>query len=217
MYGGTTWATCRSWRGRGLSPRVRGNRVDVDTVSRFEGSIPACTGEPHLNVPTHVSAKVYPRVYGGTISSHHRVTNSMGLSPRVRGNHLARVLADPGLGSIPACTGEPLALKNRNGRCWVYPRVYGGTIIEVLVAGASDGLSPRVRGNLFTLQGDRVDVGSIPACTGEPRTSNRTSPHGPVYPRVYGGTGLGVLIFVGGVGLSPRVRGNRQREVWRMV
>ena len=74
------------------------------------------------------------------------------------------------------------------------------------------GLSPRVRGNHFLVQRLVEVVRSIPACAGEPAAAVRHYPPAGVYPRVCGGTagvpGSGVVR----AGLSPRVRGNRQRS-----
>ena len=67
-----------------------------------------------------------------------------GLSPRVRGNQLELTRQGAGGRSIPACAGEP----------------EGGS------PGLSQGLSPRVRGNL-TVEDERR-TRSIPACAGEP-------------------------------------------------
>ena len=92
---------------RGLSPRVRGNPRGWGFGNLVRGSIPACAGEPH-SVPQGVpSPGVYPRVCGGT--PHQAVVGALGngLSPRVRGNpdHILTMVV--GLGSIPACAGEP--------------------------------------------------------------------------------------------------------------
>ena len=91
----------------------------------------------------------------------------------------------------------------------VYPRVCGGTWGTTPAAWANEGLSPRVRGNLATGFAGAVAVGSIPACAGEP--SPRTPPpaYHMVYPRVCGGTWPTRGEVLDGVGLSPRVRGNR--------
>ena len=71
------------------------------------GSIPACTGEPWACMPRRATSAVYPRVYGGTHQSSRNQREPQGLSPRVRGNLAARHLGMWGMGSIPACTGEP--------------------------------------------------------------------------------------------------------------
>ena len=91
-----------------------------------------------------------------------------GLSPRVR--------ESLGHGSIPACAGEPglptgsipACAPFRRGGSWVYPRVCGGTPATATLASALSGLSPRVRGNPGFVCQRLSEVGSIPACAGEP-------------------------------------------------
>ena len=57
--------------------------------------------------------------------------------------------------------------------------------------------------------GGAPDAGSIPACTGEPRTQDISPAMLRVYPRVYGGTPSKAGGRLAVRGLSPRVRGNR--------
>ena len=135
-----------------------------------------------------------------------------GLSPRVRGN-LGEDGAGRGLlGSIPACAGEPPALGKVQLRRGVYPRVCGGTSRSTAAAQLNLGLSPRVRGNRPDPRHDLDQCGSIPACAGEPGSEVGCFLHRRVYPRVCGGTPVAVVEAVGGAGLSPRVRGNRERS-----
>ena len=64
--GGTTsarWTTCTL---RGLSPRVRGNRVLAAQLVNCTGSIPAGAGEPLDRRGRAGHGKVYPRGCGGT-------------------------------------------------------------------------------------------------------------------------------------------------------
>ena len=51
--------------------------------------------------------------------------------------------------SIPACTGEPRIVREAEDAARVYPRVYGGTSVLAVAEEAGQGLSPRVRGNLY--------------------------------------------------------------------
>ena len=51
------------------------------------------------------------------------------------------------MGSIPACTGEPILQSEMPSRGEVYPRVYGGTTGATVEPVQRAGLSPRVRGN----------------------------------------------------------------------
>ena len=71
----------------GLSPRVRGNRGYRDVPARLYGSIPACTGKPRYRSYGSTTRRVYPRVYGETKVSPPPGNVTVGLSPRVRGNH----------------------------------------------------------------------------------------------------------------------------------
>ena len=188
VYGGTWQDPSHPGRSGGLSPRVRGNRRRGRREPDQQRSIPACTGEPPSSGPNGSSHWVYPRVYGGTGPIEVNQALSLGLSPRVRGNHV-----EPGrevrvLGSIPACTGEPPSSRRAAAATAVYPRVYGGTEAGRALAQEQAGLSPRVRGNLPGCGRNTLTGGSIPACTGEPlRMPSRTG-MAAVYPRVYGGT-----------------------------
>ena len=72
------------------------------------------------------------------------------------------------------------------------------------------GLSPRVRGNRSVHIENRTEVGSIPACAGEPLEKRSDTAGQTVYPRVCGGTIPCAAAKSVTMGLSPRVRGNRQ-------
>ena len=91
---------------------------------------------------------------------------------------------------------------------WVSPRVYGGTSAGTSPGWNCGGLSPRVRGNPMYRAKPAPNVGSIPACTGEPPRTTRPSCRTRVYPRVYGGTDGMMPTWRVLHGLSPRVRGN---------
>ena len=119
------------------------------------------------------------------------------------------------MGSIPACTGEPEPPSRTATPNQVYPRVYGGTFYNTGKERIETGLSPRVRGNHFFGVHSLGQVGSIPACTGEPGWWRTCAPSGGVYPRVYGGTWIEMEEKTGKRGLSPRVRGNRRRRAAR--
>ena len=193
----------------GLSPRVRGNPRTAARRGPRGGSIPASAGEPgHVDVDRG-HGKVYPRECGGTASFRRAWRHSPGLSPRVRGNRGSRCANVAGGGSIPASAGEPQALIKRDGDDRVYPRECGGTQAPTAARRSSQGLSPRVRGNRTSgSRGARLP-GSIPASAGEPLVVPREAPQLGVYPRECGGTTSDLMRVLFGLGLSPRVRGNR--------
>ena len=76
--------------------------------------------------------------------------------------------AQQGSGSIPACAGEPSSCLPVGNFNRVYPRVCGGTRRRSPHPEPTEGLSPRVRGNLVADVAAYATAGSIPACAGEP-------------------------------------------------
>ena len=93
----------------------------------------------------------------------------------------------------------------------VYPRVCGGTAFVDLYTIREVRLSPRVRGNRWRATEDWRGRRSIPACAGEPPSPTAVNVKVRVYPRVCGGTSSMNSTAPGGIGLSPRVRGNPLR------
>ncbi len=192
----------------GLSPRVRGNRKSILQCLALKRSIPACAGEPLPCKMALSEHAVYPRVCGGTSFPYGSQAVYWGLSPRVRGNPLARMPGVADVRSIPACAGEPWPESKASDDSQVYPRVCGGTESKQGDIFQVRGLSPRVRGNrASTKYGDELE-GSIPACAGEPTCSGPGLASSMVYPRVCGGTVTASLASSSNHGLSPRVRGN---------
>ena len=211
VCGGTVDAGLSDSSEWGLSPRVRGNHRYGISPPRPPRSIPACAGEPATQAALAELSTVYPRVCGGTAKPVRCIPVPEGLSPRVRGNLHTGHPAGKGLGSIPACAGEPTQPAAGPKSRKVYPRVCGGTRHHDPPARSGGGLSRRVRGNLPSAFDDLGRVGSIPACAGEPtrRPGRTASPR--VYPRVCGGTDAKANFILPATGLSPRVRGNRAR------
>ena len=70
----------------GLSPRVRGNLPFPCCQCVHGGSIPARAGEPINDIHGEHDKKVYPRACGGTTPTMFPRCQTIGLSPRVRGN-----------------------------------------------------------------------------------------------------------------------------------
>ena len=207
--GGTAEPRTHGKTDRGLSPRVRGN-LGRDTLAGLRiGSIPAGAGEPNLLSATGSHIRVYPRGCGGTPFVSPMNATPMGLSPRVRGNQHGEGRPQPGGGSIPAGAGEPLSDPLHNDKGWVYPRGCGGTSPAPWLQVFDRGLSPRVRGNRPQARLPLLGLGSIPAGAGEPHSPILRVHQSRVYPRGCGGTRIYTVGHGGGLGLSPRVRGNR--------
>ena len=113
-------------------------------------------------------------------------------------------------GPIPACAGQPANTKLSRMPSRAYPRVCGATGLCCFLSPGCWGLSPRVRGNRgvhSTLPGLPRP---IPACAGQPTPSPAGAWTPGAYPRVCGATDKRPCPTTGFVGLSPRVRGNRE-------
>ena len=188
VCGGTRSGRDSRRRQPGLSPRVRGNPMSPAKYPSWQGSIPACAGEPFLANASRPGYAVYPRVCGGTAGEAGQPAPGGGLSPRVRGNPLLGPLDLTPWRSIPACAGEPTLSGTTYQYQSVYPRVCGGTSASERVRTANVGLSPRVRGNQPFILKCFLSAGSIPACAGEPRKNRSAIGRNTVYPRVCGGT-----------------------------
>ena len=126
----------------------------------------------------------------------------------MRGNlELGRRELQPA-GSIPAHAGEPRARGCQAQAAPVYPRTCGGTVRFLRSVGGSTGLSPHMRGNLDSLDGERPALGSIPAHAGEPVRRSGCGSTETVYPRTCGGTKIDKTTRETRQGLSPHMRGN---------
>ncbi len=81
----------------------------------------------------------------------------------------------------------------------------------------SSGRSPRARGSLDRLLVLIVEVGSIPACAGEPRARGTCAARCGVDPRVRGGAALPMYSSIFEKGRSPRARGSLASLVEQLV
>ena len=207
VCGGSISLTLSTKPEMGLSPRVRGKRSQVNPFCGFVRSIPACAGEARVDNESPGVYAVYPRVCGGSTPSTNAPLSAAGLSPRVRGKPRHSRPPQKPYGSIPACAGEASVLLSPLFIVQVYPRVCGGSQRLPLFRVVAAGLSPRVRGKLPPGNEAVPDVGSIPACAGEARSSGAACWPGSVYPRVCGGSRKSGGGICRNCGLSPRVRG----------
>src|SRR5690625_6349124 len=106
-----------------------------------------CIGPPR---PTYQPARlrrVYPHVYGATIPVKQMALLARGLSPCVWGHHVARCNTCIDYGSIPMCMGPPLLHFYADPSYWVYPHVYGATIMLAGAPAAGKGLARCVWGH----------------------------------------------------------------------
>ena len=193
---------------RGLSPRMRGNRITSKSGAVVYGSIPAHAGEPEQEGPQERDGRVYPRACGGTQVRRFEIGARPGLSPRMRGNLHVIWCIQMADGSIPAHAGEPPAPNLGWPMLWVYPRACGGTATAAACRPHRSGLSPRMRGNHRLPCHSPAYQGSIPAHAGEPAPPWLSTSCRRVYPRACGGTANVAILYLSDQGLSPRMRGN---------
>ena len=184
----------------------------MDRLAQYR-SIPARAGEPHPYLWPGPTSWVYPRACGGTSQRLSTTESILGLSPRVRGNRGPGLHLAQGCRSIPARAGEPVLITGGDDHQAVYPRACGGTANSRALADASAGLSPRVRGNPHHGRWQWRACGSIPARAGEPSEPGSPLVAQPVYPRACGGTLTRSTCCPMPAGLSPRVRGNLERDI----
>ena len=209
LCGGTRAALLEPSDSEGLSPRLRGNLGQAKEWIEAGRSIPAPAGEPFSTGGHFGMDSVYPRACGGTPSSSGFGWRLSGLSPRLRGNPTGSPEARTEYRSIPAPAGEPYQSPGPVLRMPVYPRACGGTALQRIEVPVGDGLSPRLRGNLGVGHLEQSPSRSIPAPAGEPSGGIPANRWGWVYPRACGGTFRGYTSKSMGLGLSPRLRGNR--------
>ena len=123
---------------------------------------------------------------------------------------ISRVSTETGEQVYPRVCGgtQRASLLAADGADRVYPRVCGGTSVLSVYRNRRTGLSPRVRGNPKGRTRSGGEIGSIPACAGEPMFYEPPEYAEWVYPRVCGGTMREFGREHQMTGLSPRMRGN---------
>ena len=197
----------------GLSPRVRGSLLRQYRHRLLVWSIPACAGQPSPPSSRPCPQRVYPRVCGAAFKDPQLAASAKGLSPRVRGSPGSGIPYRQCLRSIPACAGQPARRKSLSRSPRVYPRVCGAAGGAWQQTPWTWGLSPRVRGSRRRLAADAMDMGSIPACAGQPNHPIHSTRLGTVYPRVCGAAHTSITHTGATGGLSPRVRGSLDKLI----
>ena len=107
LRGGTIGEYCEAAAAEGLSPLARGHHRRMDVRKRGRRSIPACAGAPARFLWRSRTARVYPRLRGGTARRLVAPHPTGGLSPLARGHPSGGETPDGAEGSIPACAGAP--------------------------------------------------------------------------------------------------------------
>ena len=208
VCGGAYARRVPTYMAEGPSPRVRGSRRSRLGIGAGRGTIPACAGEPYRRQTNPLAIGDHPRVCGGAAITSAWLMTFRGPSPRVRGSLGLVAKVRQAEGTIPACAGEPCPLRISRGARRDHPRVCGGAEAGVTLIRDGRGPSPRVRGSLGGGLKRGVDVGTIPACAGEPRCRRPSARAAGDHPRVCGGARRQADCARLVAGPSPRVRGS---------
>ena len=119
-------------------------------------------------------------------------------------------------GPIPTCVGQPSPTRCEGVPDPAYPHVCGATTTIASTVSVYKGLSPRVWGNQQHHQSEKAHLRPIPTCVGQPLGGAPNGLRGWAYPHVCGATVLTTNESSSGLGLSPRVWGNRRRAQRRL-
>ncbi len=197
---------------RGSSPRMRGARLISVFALLICGIIPAYAGSTASPSTPGGSSGDHPRVCGEHRNWRKGLNPRWGSSPRMRGAHDATQTCRRCLGIIPAyagstsrgCCGQP-----QGGD---HPRVCGEHTTSALVAYASAGSSPRMRGALHRPVHRPRHPGIIPAYAGSTGDREDKDGQGGDHPRVCGEHKTTWEHAVDYPGSSPRMRGAPSRS-----
>jgi len=190
---------------------MRGHPPGGEDWSVPTGSIPADAGPPGELRGREAGTQVYPRGCGATHLGDGETAPRRGLSPRMRGHLVVIAPGGRGDGSIPADAGPPSIEGIEILVPKVYPRGCGATFRWSTPTGTWSGLSPRMRGHRVGVPHVVRHRRSIPADAGPPTRTPACRPPGPVYPRGCGATVVFSSSVFSAEGLSPRMRGHRER------
>ncbi len=207
--GGTATIARPPTRGKGPSPRTRGNPLRCAARILVNRTIPADAGEPWQRGKKPRRCRDHPRGRGGTLAKTSLLNHLQGPSPRTRGNRQQDEQGAVRRGTIPADAGEPGRPARADLARWDHPRGRGGTGGIALWQASLKGPSPRTRGNLDRNRGRQRWIGTIPADAGEPRAASRRRAAWLDHPRGRGGTDAQCACPGPAKGPSPRTRGNQ--------
>ncbi len=193
----------------GLSPWVRGthnNDGAVDTPPRF---IPVGAGNSLSIAPLRLLWPVYPRGCGELACNLWPDCCPIGLSPWVRGTRYPFINNPTEKRFIPVGAGNSLRGCDGIHSNSVYPRGCGELPIAVVYHAANAGLSPWVRGTLYSLPADAAISRFIPVGAGNSPLEVERQPPDSVYPRGCGELWARTAKPASPRGLSPWVRGTQ--------
>ena len=191
----------------GSSPRVRGTRCDASDLARHVRIIPARAGNaatPHHSkpwIPDH------PRACGERGEVHHAAEEVLGSSPRVRGTRDVGGRGGRATRIIPARAGNATQDLSVEVVGRDHPRACGERGYARRRLLHRGGSSPRVRGTLLDLFGQKFVSRIIPARAGNARARHGGPRMFLDHPRACGERAWDRHQAIRDWGSSPRVRG----------
>ena len=209
MRGEHPRGTRKSGNRKGSSPRARGARPNLFPQVRALGIIPACAGSTRRTGARWRTPRDHPRVRGEHVGRLTADPELRGSSPRARGAPPLREPVEHRVGIIPACAGSTGASRGQDPGWWDHPRVRGEHCILSILGRSHGGSSPRARGAQKKHVEHALRVGIIPACAGSTSVMRYRLSHPWDHPRVRGEHPAGVRPTDRDGGSSPRARGAR--------
>ena len=176
------------------------------------GIIPAYAGNTSHRHERGNCCRDHPRVCGEHVLGVLATSYGIGSSPRMRGTRAPERHGTRWTGIIPAYAGNTRCQGNNGLPNRDHPRVCGEHPSADSSPPASEGSSPRMRGTPPTREEKRHENGIIPAYAGNTRPLTYATARLRDHPRVCGEHCVGVVVFVGFSGSSPRMRGTHERH-----
>ena len=211
-YGENVRAVSRIYKGRGSSPRIRGECSQC-TIARVTARIiPANTGRIPPPWGGRSPRQDHPREYGENAIPAFPQSPEPGSSPRIRGESLCECRGKMINGIIPANTGRINASTAHHQRPWDHPREYGENQAGVESDEIAVGSSPRIRGELEPADSCVHGIGIIPANTGRIVKNPQYRIENQDHPREYGENLETLSASYPYGGSSPRIRGEYQTQ-----
>ena len=195
---------------RGSLHEARRNRLTSGIIPAYAGLTRPLVGAPN-------GRRDHPRACGAHSSFPSRQSDCQGSSPRMRGSLLLRAALDEEAGIIPAhagltCGAALLPLPRGD-----HPRACGAHIDNRVKLILLKGSSPRMRGSLLFILQISSKQGIIPAHAGLTNRWREELLRAGDHPRACGAHCPFYLFLASLQGSSPRMRGSRNWDYYRIA
>ena len=193
----------------GSSPRMRGKRADHVVFHGHARIIPAHAGQTTGSHARRFRSPDHPRACGANNVASALETVVSGSSPRMRGKPTTAAPLPRRHRIIPAHAGQTARRSHRSRTCPDHPRACGANRRVRRGGGHGAGSSPRMRGKPSGCSPHPWEPRIIPAHAGQTRKQSHRRRRKTDHPRACGANLLGVGLYCGFRGSSPRMRGKQ--------